>query len=107
MKKKIDISGIDSLSLLGVRDINIKTLQERVNAQIIVRGSDMQLDGTKNEIQIIESVISEMMLTINNKGFVDPEEILSHFESISNSQVINNISDDNPIIPTHKPLINK
>ena len=41
----------------------------------MVRGSAMQLDGTKADIKLVESVVNEMMLTINNKGFIEPEEI--------------------------------
>ena len=44
-----------------------------MEAKIVVRGSDMQLDGTKGDIKIIELVVNEMMLTINNKGFIEPE----------------------------------
>ena len=70
MKKIIDISGIDSLSFMGVGDKNIKIIQEQVDTQIVVRGSNMQLVGKKDEILLIESVVAEMMLTINNKGFI-------------------------------------
>ena len=43
-----------------------------MKAQIVVRGSAMQLDGTKADIKLVESVVDEMMITINNKGFVEP-----------------------------------
>ena len=68
LKKKIDISGVDSLSFLGIGDQNIKTIQEQIKAQIVVRGSTMQLDGRKEEIKLIELVVNVMMLTIYNKG---------------------------------------
>jgi len=55
---------------MGVGDHNIKTIQETVKAQIVVRGSAMHLDGSKDDIKLIELVVNEMMLTINNKGFV-------------------------------------
>ena len=62
LKKKIDISGVDSLSFLGMRDQNIKIIQEKVKAQIVVRGSAMQVDGEKDDIKLVESVVNEMML---------------------------------------------
>ena len=55
---------------MGIGDKNIKTIQEKVETQIVVRGSAMQLDGNKDDIKLIESVVNEMMLTINNKGLL-------------------------------------
>jgi len=69
LKKNIDISGVDALSFIGVGDQNIKTIQKNVAAQIVVRGSTIHFDGNKNEIHLIESVVNEMMLAINNKGY--------------------------------------
>ena len=60
---------------MGIHDKNIKTIQEQLKTQIVVRGSAMQLDGRKNDIKLIEAVVNEMMLSINNKGYVEPEDI--------------------------------
>ena len=86
LKKKIDISGVDSLSFLGIGDQNIKTIQEQVKAQIVVRGNVMQLDGTKEDIKLIELAVNEMILIINNKGFVEPEDIRTYLASLSNGE---------------------
>ena len=70
-----------------------------MNTQIVVRGSAMQLDGTKADIKLIESVVDEMMLTINNKGFVEPEEIRVYLESLTNGeQVRMNGNGDEPVV---------
>jgi len=70
----------------------------------VVRGSDMQLDGTKADIKLVESVVNEMMLTINNKGFIEPEEIRTYLESLANGDpVFLNDNGDEPIVLyTHK-----
>ena len=75
-----------------------------MNTQIVVRGSAMQLDGTKADIKLVESVVNEMMLTINNKGFVEPEEIRGYLESLTNGeQVCMNGNGDEPVVLyTHK-----
>ena len=107
LKKKIDISGVDSLSFLGIADQNIKIIQEQVKAQIVVRGSAMQLEGTKSDIKLIESVVDEMMLTINNKGFIEPEEIRIYIESLSNGEpVFMNGNGGGPVVLyTHKGIV--
>ena len=104
LKKKIDISGVDSLSFMGIGDKNIKAIQEKVDAQIVVRGSNMQLDGTVDELQLIESVVNEMMLTINNKGYVEPEDIQLYLSSKINGEPIsiNGVGKEPIVLFTHK-----
>ena len=107
MKKNIDISGVDSLSFMGVGDQNIKTIQENVAAQIVVRGSTVHLDGNKNEIHLIESVVNEMMLAINNKGYIEPSEINHYFSAVKNGEAIPLHDNDDKMIVlyTHKGAV--
>ena len=42
---------------MGVGDQNIKAIQKNVNAQIVIRGSTIHLDGKKDEIFLIESIV--------------------------------------------------
>ena len=64
----------------------------------------MQLDGTKTDIKLVESVVNEMMLTINNKGFIEPEEIRTYLESLANGNPvsINGNGDEPVVLYTHK-----
>ena len=70
----------------------------------MVRGSAMQLDGTKTDIKLVESVVNEMMLTINNKGFIEPEEIRTYLESLANGDPVsmNGNGDEPVVLYTHK-----
>ena len=70
----------------------------------MVRGSAMQLDGTKADIKLVESVVNEMMLTINNKGFIEQEEIRTYLESLSNGDPVsmNGNGDEPVVLYTHK-----
>ena len=67
----------------------------------------MQLDGTKEDIKLIELVVNEMMLTINNKGFVEPEDIRTYLASLSNGEPASmNGNEDEPIVlHTHKGAV--
>ena len=107
MKKKIDISGVDLLSFMGIGDKNIKTIQEQVDAQIVVRGSNMQLDGNKEDIKLIGSVVNAMMLAINNKGYVEPEDIRSYLASLTNGEptFMNGNGDEPVVLYTHKSSV--
>ena len=68
----------------------------------------MQLDGTKADIKLVESVVNEMMLTINNKGFVEPEDIRNYLASLNNGEPANmNENSEEPVVLyTHKGSVN-
>ncbi len=67
----------------------------------------MQLDGAKEEIRLIELVVNEMMLTINNKGFVEPEDIRNYLASLSNGEPasMNGNGDEPIVLHTHKGAV--
>jgi len=79
-----------------------------VKTQIVVRGSEMHLDGSKDDIKLIELVVNEMMLTINNKGFVEPEDIRNYLASLNNGEPANmNENSEEPVVLyTHKGSVN-
>ena len=78
-----------------------------MKTQIVVRGSAMQLDGTKADIKLVELVVNEMMLTINNKGFVEPDEIRGYLASIANGEpaTIYDNGDEPIVLHTHKGAV--
>ena len=78
-----------------------------MKTQIVVRGSDMQLDGTKADIKLVTLVVNEMLLTINNKGFVEPDEIRGYLASITNGEAATMCDNgDEPIVlHTHKGAV--
>ena len=47
MKKKIDISGVDPILFVGLNDQNIKVLEKHFESKIVVRGSNINLDGKR------------------------------------------------------------
>ena len=107
MKKNIDISGVDSLAFMGVGDQNIKAIQESVDTRIVVRGNSILLEGKKNELQLIEAVINEMMLVINQKGYIEPSEIHHYLSIISDGtfEVSDNDIEDLVVLHTHKGVV--
>jgi phosphate starvation-inducible PhoH-like protein len=93
---------------LGIGDQNIKTIQETVKTQIVVRGSAMHLDGDKEDVKLIEMIVKEMMFTINNKGFVLPEDIRGYLASLKNgeSSTMNGNGEEPVVLYTHKGSVN-
>ena len=71
MKKTFNISTIDSVLFLGPKDQNIKLIENSFTSKIVVRGSNIIVDGVKKEIEMLNVLIDDMIITINKKGFVD------------------------------------
>ena len=111
MKKKINISTIDSMVLLGPNDQNIKLVEQAFNSKIVVRGDYIFIEGNKEELDFIELVIQDIVFTINQKGYIDLSDIkilinTSKKGKTSTNQVKNGlVNDDNVILYTHKDVI--
>jgi phosphate starvation-inducible PhoH-like protein len=99
MKKKINIGGVDPILFVGLKDQNIKVLEKHYDSKIVVRGSSMNLDGKKDEIQHIELVVQNMLTIINKKGTLSVEDInnLITHDDLNN----NTISEDQDLIILH------
>ena len=107
LTRKIEISSVDPLELLGTNDQNIKLLENHYKTKIFVRGSNLSIDGDKSEVEVVHNIINDMIITINNKGSLTKNDIellirLGHSDS-EISKISNGESDI--ILHTHKGTI--
>jgi len=100
LKKIIDISGVDPLAFSGAKDQNIKVLVSNFKTKIVIRGTEIRLDGEKSEIKVIESVVQDMLYTINQKGFIDQDDVSSllNLASDNTSARAQDNGDGNPVV---------
>ena len=75
MKKKLQLKDIDPMIFAGIRDQNIKLIENKFNSKIVLRGNELHLDGNKNELVILESLVNDIIFTITQKGFIDDSDI--------------------------------
>ena len=109
MKKVITIDQVDPMQLLGANDKNIKVIENFFDVKIVVRGTDIKLDGKKDDLLSIESLLHDMMVTINQKGFVNDRDVqvlinLLENPTDANTSLLKN-GDDSVILHTHKGVI--
>ena len=96
MKKTIDIAGVDPILFVGLKDNNIKILENHFNSKIVVRGSNINLDGDKSEIEKIQLVVRNMLTLINTQGSLSQGDIA---DLLSNSSLnSNSINKEAPIV---------
>ena len=67
----------------------------------------MHLDGKKDKIHLIASVVNKMMLAINHKGYLETSDIQHFLSSVSNGETIplNEDGDRMIVLYTHKGAV--
>jgi phosphate starvation-inducible PhoH-like protein len=92
MKKQLQLKDIDPIVFAGASDQNIKLIENNFNSKIVLRGNQLHLEGNKNELIILESLINDIIFTINQKGFIDNSDVStlinsSNVDEKSNSKI--------------------
>ena len=85
MKKKLQLKDIDPMIFAGTGDQNIKLIENNFSSKIVLRGNELYLDGKKNELIILESLVNDIIFTIAQKGFIDNSDINTLINSSSNT----------------------
>ena len=70
MRKEIKVrlkDGEEAFNLLGLEDVNLRYLEERMSCQIIVRGEEMTVSGEAENVKLAEAVLDQL-LTLIRKG---------------------------------------
>jgi phosphate starvation-inducible PhoH-like protein len=69
-KKNIVLKEVDPLILLGKNDAYLKMIEENFQSKIVVRGENVSLEGTTEDIKKIENVFSELIFLINRNKII-------------------------------------
>jgi len=75
MKKKFSIKGVDQIKLLGFQDANLRLIQRHFQARITVRGGEVTLEGSVEEVEQLERLFSELMLLVDRNGGVTAHDV--------------------------------
>tara|TARA_Y100001936_G_scaffold243681_1_gene282926 strand:- start:1184 stop:2146 length:963 start_codon:yes stop_codon:yes gene_type:complete len=107
MKKNFDISLVDPLSFAGSNDKNIKLIEKNFSTNIVMRGTEIKLDGKKDEIIIISNIFNNMINVIESKGHIDESEMQTFIDTTTEESSIikkENIK-DKIILHTYKGVV--
>ena len=107
MKKILKLKDVDPLLFSGSSDKNINYLEDKINAKLVFRGDEIHFEGHKKELKIVESLINDMIYTINLKGYIDIEDIevlLNSSKEVKSSSKKNGLLDQ-VILYTHKGAV--
>jgi len=106
IEKRIHLENVDMFSLLGANDSNLKLVEDKFNATIIVRGEDVIIKGVVEEVEFIERVFKEMVYVLNTNGTLKNSDIETILElTIQGKEIIDDEEYDSIVIYTKNDVI--
>lgn len=74
-EKRIQLSGVDTVQLLGFNDANLQVIEDRFESKVTVRGDQVTLRGSQAEVIKIEKVFKELVYILNKNGNLTPNDV--------------------------------
>ena len=74
-EKKISLSGVDTVQLLGYNDAHLQAIEERFELKLTVRGDQVTLRGSQEEISKVEKIFKELIYILNKNGNLTPNDV--------------------------------
>lgn len=75
VERKIKLSGVNTLALLGYNDIYLHLIEKKFDAGITIRGDNLILKGEKDEVEKIERVFKELIFILNKNGHLTENDV--------------------------------
>jgi len=105
-EKKITLSNIDMLSLLGVNDSNLHILEDRFNSTISVRGDIVNIKGVLEEVELVEKVVKEMAYVLNTSGRLNTNDVETILNlTVEGKEIINEEELESIVLYTKNDVI--
>jgi phosphate starvation-inducible PhoH-like protein len=79
-EKIIKLDSNDMLSLLGYNDKYLQLIENKFQAMITVRGDNLILKGSPDEIKMIETVFKELTYMLNRNGSININDVSTVLE---------------------------
>lgn len=106
MKKVIEINDINPVILSGPNDENIKLIEKNFQSVIVLRGNQLNLDGKKKDLELIEKIVQEMIFIGLKKEHVSKNDVntLINFSDFDETPSISD-RDELSVLNSHKGSI--
>ena len=106
MKKVIEINDINPVILSGPNDENIKLIEKNFQSVIVLRGNQLNLDGKKKDLELIEKIVQEMIFIGLKKEHVSKNDVntLINFSDFDETPSVSD-RDELSVLNSHKGSI--
>lgn len=105
-EKKLTLTNVEMVSLLGVNDSNLQLLEERFNSTITVRGDIFNIKGVLEEVEQIEKIIKEMVYVLNTSGRLESDDVRTILDlTLEGKEVISEDELDSIVLYTKNEVV--
>lgn len=87
LEKKIQLDDTNFLYYIGYNDQLIQLIENRFNAIITLRGSNLIIKGTPEEVQSLETIFKELGYIHRRSGSISEDDIKTLLEIITNKEI--------------------
>jgi len=87
--------GEEALNLLGLEDVHLRFLEERLCCQIVVRGEEMTVSGEESQVKLAETVMEQLLALIrkgNSLTLADVTYVVSRIEEGNEQDMAQNLT---------------
>ncbi len=106
VEKRMTLENVDMMTLLGMNDSNLKTIEDRFNASIVVRGENVVIKGVLEEVSAVEKVIKEMVYVLNTNGSLKTTDVETILDlTTQGKEIINEKEYDSIVLYTKSDVI--
>jgi phosphate starvation-inducible PhoH-like protein len=106
IEKRLIFENVDMLALLGSNDNNLKLVEDKFNASIVVRGENVVIKGVTEEVEQVEKVFKEMVYVLNTNGYIRTNDIEAILDlSVHGKEIITDKDYDSIVLYTKNDVI--
>ncbi len=98
VEKRIKMSGVDAVALLGINDSNLQIIADRFDANIVVRGDNILIKGEESETDRVEKVFKELMYVLEKTGVLKADDVVTVVELVSGENTKQESGDSRDIV---------
>lgn len=73
--KKIKAEGVEMIRLLGLNDANLQFIENRFDANIVVRGDTIILKGDEYQVEQLEKIFKELIYILSKNGTLSTNDV--------------------------------
>jgi len=82
-ERRIELTGVDPVQLLGFNDAHLQLLEDRFDATITVRGDQVTLRGSQQEVGKLEKIFRELIYILTKNGTLSPNDVETVIDLVS------------------------
>ncbi len=106
LEKIVKLEDVDLLSFLGLNDANLKPLEDSFSAVITVRGDNVYIKGVKDEVEVIEKIIKEMIYVLNTAGRLNASDVETILDlTVQGKEIVNGKELEEIVLYTRRDVI--